>query len=108
MNFEYRKVTAIIHPSRLQYVENTLKDHCVHGLSVSEVSGYGEHPNYFGADWKTHFMRLELFVPAEEAEELAKLIMQDARTGSEDNGIVAILPVDTIYKIRTQQKLVAQ
>jgi len=105
MNFDYRKVTAIVHPSRLKHVEEALKEHCVHGLTVSEVCGYGEHPNYFDEDWKMPYSRLELFVLAEEAENLAEIIMKAAHTGVESNGIVAILPVEAVYKTRTQTRL---
>ncbi len=105
MNFEYKKVTAIVHPSRLEHVEAELKEHYVHGLTVSEVCGYGEHPNYFDEDWKMPFMRMELFVPSDKADCIAQLIMKAAHTGKEGNGIVAILPVETVYKTRTQRKL---
>jgi len=45
----YRKITAIINPARLDAGEEKLKKFCVPGISASKVKGYGEAPDFFKA-----------------------------------------------------------
>ena len=43
----YRKITAIINPGKLEAVEEKFKKLRVPGISISKVKGYGEAPNFF-------------------------------------------------------------
>ncbi len=101
---KFRKVTAIIRPGRLEAVEDCLKKLVVPGVSVTKVKGYGEHANFFSHDWLFQNVRIEVFVGAGQAEEIAEAILDAAHTGDEGDGIVAILPVESVYHIRTKEK----
>jgi len=100
---KYCKVTAIIQPARLTQVEQKLKELCVPGISVTQVNGYGEAPNFFHSDWTSEHARLEIFIQADRADEIAEGIMDAAHTGKEGDGMVAILPVESLYHIRTKK-----
>jgi nitrogen regulatory protein P-II 1 len=102
MNF--RKVTAIIQPDVLEKVENALKILNVPGVSVTKVKGYGEYMNFYTPDWMCSHVRVEIFIGAHRAEAVAEAIMQAAHTGFEGDGIVAVLPVEAVYHIRTREK----
>jgi nitrogen regulatory protein P-II 1 len=102
---KYCKITAIIQPSRIAQVEQTLKELYVPGISITKVQGYGESPNFFNQDWTSANARIEIFVEAGKAEEIAQGIIESAYTGKEGDGIVAILPVESLYRIRTKQQL---
>ena len=99
---EWRKVTAILQGSRLEEVERRLGEVGVHGISVTRVQGHGEYKNFFGRDWSVTHARIEVFSTASKAEEIAQAIMDATSTGSAGDGIVAILPVERIYRIRTK------
>ncbi len=101
MNF--RKVTAIIRPDLLEQVEDRLKVLNVPGVSVSKVKGYGEYANFFQSDWLSTHTKIEIFTNTDNAKEIAEAIMEAAHTGTEGDGIVAILPVESVYHIRTRQ-----
>ena len=101
---ELRKVTAIIRPERLEAVEECLKELVVPGVSVTKVKGYGEFINYFSPDWLSQHIRVEVFIGVEKADEIAVAIMDAAHTGLEGDGIVAVLPVESVYHIRTKEK----
>jgi nitrogen regulatory protein P-II 1 len=101
---KFRKVTAIIRPERLEAVEECVKKLNVPGVSVSKVKGFGEYANFFETDWLCSHMRIEVFVGAKQADELAQAIMDAAHTGLEGDGIVAVLPVESVYHIRTKEK----
>lgn len=100
----FRKVTAIIRPERLEAVEESLKKLNVPGVSITRVKGFGEYANFFVSDWLCRNVRVELFVGVRQAEEVAKAIMDAAHTGIEGDGIVTILPVESVYHIRTKEK----
>ncbi len=100
---KFRKVTAIIRPDLLEQVEDRLKSLNVPGVSVTKIKGYGEYANFFKSDWLCTHSRVEVFTSADKATEIAEGIMDAAHTGVEGDGIVAILPVEAVYHIRTKQ-----
>ncbi|PKQ30941.1 MAG: transcriptional regulator [Actinobacteria bacterium HGW-Actinobacteria-2] len=103
-----RLVTAIIQPEMLETVQKALIRHGIGGMTISEVSGYGSQRGhievYRGEEYTIDFItkvRLEVLVPAEDAEALAGVIVQAAQTGQVGDGKVWIIPVDNIIRIRT-------
>lgn len=95
------KVTAIIRLTKLEAVEARLRDFHVPGISVTKVKGYGEYANFFRPDWMVEHARIEIFLHRERADEVARAITAAARTGESGDGIVAVLPVEVIYRVRT-------
>ncbi len=102
MNF--RKVTAIFRLGRLEAVEDRLRELSVPGVSVTKVKGYGEYSNFYEPGWLGEYARVEIFIGANKAEQIAEAIMETAHTGVDGDGIVAVLPVESIYHIRTKEK----
>lgn len=96
-----RKITAIVRNSALQVVERRLRELDVPGVSVTKVKGYGEYANFFTSDWIVEHARLEIFLPATQADAVARAIVDTATTGAPGDGIVVILPVESMYRIRT-------
>jgi nitrogen regulatory protein P-II 1 len=100
MNF--RKVTAIIQSTVLEKVEQALRETGVNGISVTKVKGYGEYANFYTQDMMVSHARIEIFTYAENAERIAAAIMNAAHTGVTGDGIVAILPVEKVFHIRSK------
>ncbi|HED39392.1 MAG TPA: P-II family nitrogen regulator [Chromatiales bacterium] len=103
---DYRKVTAIFRIELLDKVEKKLQELGVRGLSISKVKGYGEYIDFYAKDWMTNHARVELFIEESEAETIAQAIMDAASLDMEGDGIVAILPVEKLYHIRTRSAAV--
>lgn len=101
---KFRKITAILRPERLEAVEEALKRLNVPGVSVTRVKGFGEYANFYQADWMCSHVRVEVFAGVRQADGIAQAIMDAAHTGVEGDGIVAVLPVESLYHIRTKQK----
>jgi len=100
----YRKVTAIINTERLEDVEAALQVMKVSGVSVSQVRGYGEYHNFYQSDMMCSHARIEIFCQTHKVEGIAHCIMNAAHTGIAGDGMVAVLPVEQLYCIRTQSK----
>jgi len=96
------KITAIIRSFKLEEVERHLQDIGVKGISVSRVKGYGEHKNFFRRDWMETYVRIEIFCCVTRAEEIVQAIINAAHSGFSGDGIIAVTPVEKIFRIQTK------
>lgn len=97
---EWKKVVAIIRGGKLREVEERLKDLRVGGISVTRGTGYGEYANLFTRDWRVTHARLEIYCESSRADQIMQAIMDAAHTGSAGDGIVVLIPVEKLYRIR--------
>jgi len=98
---EFRKITAIIRLDRAEQVELKLKSLGVPGMSCTHVNGYGEYADFYSADWKVKHARVEIFIPANQVREIVDAIIEEAGSGTSGDGIIAVLPIEHLYHIRT-------
>jgi nitrogen regulatory protein P-II 1 len=103
MNF--KKVTAIFRCDSCEKVEQRLQEIGVHGFSISKVKGYGEYADLYSNDWLVTHARIEIFTEESKVEEIAETIMEAAHVGVEGDGIIAVLPVEKLYRIRTRSQV---
>lgn len=103
MNF--RKVTAIFRCDSCEKVEQRLQEIGVHGFSISKVKGYGEYADLYSNDWLVTHARIEIFTEESKVKEIAETIMEAAHVGVEGDGIIAVLPVEKLYRIRTRSQV---
>jgi nitrogen regulatory protein P-II 1 len=101
-------VTAIIKPHRLEEVKEALRAAGVQGMTATEVRGFGRQvghtETYRGAEYKIDFLpkvRLEVLTGSEDAERVAKIIADSARTGQIGDGKIWITAIDRAVRIRT-------
>ena len=101
-------VTAIIKPFKLDEVRQALTDIGVHGMTVSEVKGYGRQKGhtelYRGAEYAVHFLpklRIEVAVTSDLADKIVEIIIGSARTGQIGDGKVFVTPIENAVRIRT-------
>lgn len=102
---DLKNVTAIVRTDVLEDVESRLRQLGVPGLTVWRVKGFGEYANFFTPDWMSACARIEIFTDAAQAKQIVDTIMQAAHTGTAGDGIVAILPVDGLFRIRDSRQL---
>src|SRR4051812_27853657 len=101
-------VVAVIKPFKLEEVKDALLASDVHGMTVTEVTGFGRQRGhtevYRGAEYRIDFVpkvRLDVVVDDADAQRVVDTILDTARTGSIGDGKVWVLPVDNTYRIRT-------
>jgi nitrogen regulatory protein P-II 1 len=102
---ELRKIIAIVRNQVLEEVEGRLIDMRVKGISVSKVKGYGEYANFFNPDWMVTHSRIEIFTEESKVDEIVTAIMEVAHTGMAGDGIVAVVPVQKVYRIRNKSEI---
>ncbi|HEX3623369.1 MAG TPA: P-II family nitrogen regulator [Acidimicrobiales bacterium] len=101
-------VTAIIKPFKLDDVKDALRTLGVAGMTVSEVQGFGRQRGhtevYRGTEYTVDFVpnvRIEILADDEDAPEVARVIVEAARTDKIGDGKVWLVPVDDVTRIRT-------
>jgi len=106
-----RLVTAIIKPFRLDEVKRALEEIGVHGMTVSEVQGFGRQRGhtevYRGAEYTVSFVpkvRVEVVVDEHEAAAVIDGIARAARTGEIGDGKVWSVLVEELARIRTGER----
>jgi nitrogen regulatory protein P-II 1 len=103
-----KKIEAIIKPFKLDEVKEALAGQGIHGMTVSEVKGFGRQKGhtelYRGAEYVVDFLpkiKIELLVSNEQAAACAEIIEKTAKTGRIGDGKIFVSPVEDIMRIRT-------
>ena len=101
-------ITAIIKPFQLDAVKDALKAAGVEGMTITEVQGFGRQAGhtevYRGAEYTVDFVpkvKVEVVCDVFDAERIADVITESARTGKIGDGKLWITDVDAVIRIRT-------
>jgi nitrogen regulatory protein P-II 2 len=101
-------VMAIIKPFKLEEVRDALTGIGVHGLTVTEVKGYGRQKGhteiYRGAEYAVSFLpklKIEVAVPAADVEKVVAAIAGAAKTGQIGDGKIFVTSIEHAVRIRT-------
>jgi nitrogen regulatory protein P-II 2 len=104
-------VMAIIKPFKLDEVRDALTALGVHGLTVTEVKGYGRQKGhteiYRGAEYAVNFLpklKIEVAVAADLADKTVSAISSAARTGQIGDGKIFVVPLEQTIRIRTGER----
>jgi nitrogen regulatory protein P-II 2 len=102
---------AIIKPFKLEEVRDALTAIGVHGLTVTEVKGYGRQKGhteiYRGAEYAVSFLpklKIEVAVNADVVDQVVDAIVAAARTGQIGDGKIFVYDLDGAVRIRTGEK----
>jgi nitrogen regulatory protein P-II 1 len=106
-----KKIDAIIKPFKLDEVKEALSKAGVHGLTITEVKGFGRQKGhtelYRGAEYVVDFLpkvKIEILVEDDKAAEVTDSIIAAARTGRIGDGKIFIMPMDEVVRIRTGER----
>lgn len=103
-----KKLEVIIRPSRLDAVKDSLAALGIHGMTCTEVRGFGRQRGhtevYRGATYEVDFVskvRLEIVLHDNAVQEAVDAVMQAARTGNIGDGKIFVTTVENVWRIRT-------
>ena len=101
-------VMAIIKPFKLDEVRDALTAIGVHGMTVTEVKGYGRQKGhteiYRGTEYAISFLpklKIEVAVPEGQIDKIVDTITSAAKTGQIGDGKIFVLGIDHAVRIRT-------
>jgi nitrogen regulatory protein P-II 1 len=104
-------ITAIVKPFKLDDVKNALEAIGVHGMTVSEASGFGRQRGhtevYRGAEYTVDLVpkvRIEVLIDDSMSEDVLNAIVTAANTGKIGDGKVWATPVEEVIRVRTGER----
>ena len=107
-------VIAIIKPFKLDDVREALTALGVHGMTVTEVKGFGRQKGhteiYRGAEYAVNFLpkvKIEVGIDDSIEDRVIAAITNSAKTGQIGDGKIFVTPLDQAVRIRTGETDVA-
>ena len=101
-------VMAIIKPFKVDEVRDALTGIGVHGMTVTEVKGYGRQKGhteiYRGSEYAVNLlpkMKIEVAVPTDQVGKVVETITATAKTGQIGDGKIFVSNIDQAVRIRT-------
>ena len=101
-------ITAIIKPFKLDEVRDALTATGVHGMTVTEVKGYGRQKGhteiYRGAEYQIVLLpkiKIEAAVADTQVDKVVEAIKRAAKTGQIGDGKIFVSAIDHVVRIRT-------
>jgi nitrogen regulatory protein P-II 1 len=106
-----KKIEAIIKPFKLDDVKDALNEVGIHGMTVTEVKGFGRQKGhtelYRGAEYVVEFLpkiKIEAIVSDEDVEKVIETILKTARTGNIGDGKIFVYDIKDVIRIRTGER----
>lgn len=103
-----KQIVAVIKPFKLDEVREALSEVGVHGLTVTEVKGFGRQKGhtelYRGAEYVVDFLpklKIETVVSDDILEQAIEEIRKTAYTGRIGDGKIFVFDVEQVIRIRT-------
>ena len=101
-------VIVIIKPFKLDEVRDALTAVGVHGMTDTEVKGYGRQKGhteiYRGAEYTVNFLpklKIEVVVSDELEDKVIAAVSSAAKTGQIGDGKIFVTTVEQVIRIRT-------
>ena len=106
-----KKIEAIIRPEKLEAVRLALGQAGCTGLMITEIEGHGKQKGvvqqWRGEKYKVELLpkiKIETVVSDQEAEQIVKTIIDNAKTGEIGDGKIFISDIANAVRIRTGEK----
>jgi nitrogen regulatory protein P-II 1 len=103
-----KKVEAIIRHFKLEDVKEALTQQGVHGMTVTEVRGFGRQKGhtemYRGTEYTIDFVpkiKVEVVVTDGDLAKVIGIFAQTAKTGQVGDGKIFVTNLDDVIRIRT-------
>jgi len=101
-------VMAVIKPFKLDEVRDALTAIGVHGMTVTEVKGYGRQKGhteiYRGTEYAVSFLpklKVEVAVDSSQVDKVIEAISGAAKTGQIGDGKIFVVGLEAAVRIRT-------
>jgi nitrogen regulatory protein P-II 1 len=103
-----KKVEAVVRHFKLEDIKNALTEKGVHGMTITEVRGFGRQKGhtemYRGTEYTVDFVpkvKLEVVVPDSNLQLVIDTILRTAQTGQIGDGKIFVTDLSNVIRIRT-------
>ena len=98
-----KKIEAVIRHFKLEEVKNALSEQGVHGMTITEVRGFGRQKGhketYRGTEYTVDFVpkvKMEIVCSDDQMQTTLDTVMRAAQTGQIGDGKIFVTNLDTI------------
>ena len=106
-----KKIEAIIKPFKLEEVKDALGELGIHGMTVTEVKGFGRQKGhteiYRGSEYAVDFLpkiKIEIVLPDSQVNQAVEAIIKAAKTGKIGDGKIFVWTIAEAHRIRTDER----
>ena len=106
-----KMIAAVVQPHRLEEIREALNSIGIHGMTASEVQGYGRQGGhkeiYRGAEYDIHFVpkiKIEIVVSDDQEDSVVEAICTAAKTGKIGDGKIFVYDTTKAVRIRTGEE----
>jgi nitrogen regulatory protein P-II 1 len=106
-----KKIEAVIKPFKIEEVKNALTKIGIHGMTATEVKGFGRQKGhaelYRGTEYAIDFLpksKIEIVVADKLVDPVVESIERAAKTGKIGDGKIFVSPVEDVIRIRTGER----
>ena len=103
-----KKVEAIVRHFKLEDVKNALTEQSIHGMTVTEVRGFGRQKGhteiYRGTEYAVDFVpkvKIEIVCTDDNLQTVVDTLMRVAPTGKIGDGKIFVTELENVIRIRT-------
>jgi len=103
-----KKIEAIVRHFKLEDVKNALTEHGVHGMTTTEVRGFGRQKGhtemYRGNEYTVDFVpkvKIEVACGDDQLDKVLETILSAAQTGQIGDGKIFVSNLQDTIRIRT-------
>jgi nitrogen regulatory protein PII len=106
-----KMIAAVVQPHRLDEIREALNSIGIHGMTASEVQGYGRQGGhkeiYRGAEYDIHFVpkiKIEVVVSDDQEDGVVEAICVAAKTWKIGDGKIFVYDTAKAIRIRTGEE----
>ena len=103
-----KKIEAVIRHFKLEDIKNALTEKGVHGMTITEVRGFGRQKGhtemYRGTEYTVDFVpkvKLEVVVADSSLQMVVDTILRTGQTGQIGDGKIFVSDLEAVIRIRT-------
>jgi len=103
-----KKVEAVVRHFKLEDIKNALTEKGVHGMTITEVRGFGRQKGhtemYRGTEYTVDFVpkvKLEVVCADSNLQTVIDTILRTAQTGQIGDGKIFVTDLSNVVRIRT-------
>ena len=103
-----KKIEAIVRHFKLEDIKNALTEKGVHGMTITEVRGFGRQKGhtemYRGTEYTVDFVpkvKLEVVVAESQLQLVIDTIIRAGQTGQIGDGKIFVTDLSNVVRIRT-------
>jgi len=99
-----KKIECIVANKKFADLERVLRGLGIHGMTVTEVKGYGNEQTRPEAYLLLPKTKVEIYCTDDDCFKIVEIICQTCKTGELGDGKIAIYAIEDLVRVRTGER----